>query len=88
MNSVFKKASMPNVLLPKIHCFFSHFFLNFLIPTLSLLFCERALESLFICSLVPVQPRLAYLDKTEKIVDWNIKYQYKQNSLIYNRFLF
>ena len=45
-------------------CFFFHLFYLYSFPT----FCGRALESLFICSFVPVQPRLAYLDITEKIL--------------------
>ena len=60
-------------------------FYPFSFPT----FCERALESIFICSLELVQPRKTHLDMTEKIVDMVLKNQNKQNNhyLISKRFL-
>ena len=36
-------------------------------------FCWRALESLFICSLVLAQPRFAYLDITEKLLTGTLR---------------
>ena len=43
------------------------FFFFFFYPYFFTTFCGRTLESMFICSLVLVQPRKAYLD----ITDWN-----------------